>query len=168
MAGKKKTGFVKLQIPAGAANPAPPVGPALSAQQVNIMQFCQAFNAETQDQSGTIIPVEITVYEDKSFTFVCKTPPAAILIKEKLGIPSGSGIPHLQSVGTLTEAQLREIAELKFPDLNANTIEGAIEIIAGTARSMGVRIEGRELKTKYVPTKKVAALLQGKTLDDEE
>ena len=156
----QQTGFVKLQIPAGAANPAPPVGPALGAQGVNIMQFCQAFNAQTQDQSGTIIPVEITVYEDKSFTFVCKTPPAAVLIKEKLGIKSGSGIPQLKTVGTLTDAQLTEIAEIKLPDLNANDI-AAKEIIAGTARSMGVRIEGREMKIKYVPSRKVAAMLQG-------
>lgn len=161
MADKKVTGFVKLQIPAGAANPAPPVGPALGAQGVNIMQFCQAFNAQTQDQAGTIIPVEITVYEDKSFTFVCKTPPAAVLIKEKLGIKSGSGIPQLKTVGTLTDAQLTEIAEIKLPDLNANDIDAAKEIIAGTARSMGVRIEGREMKIKYVPSRKVAAMLQG-------
>ena len=166
MAEKKVTGFVKLQIPAGAANPAPPVGPALGAQGVNIMQFCQAFNAQTQDQAGTIIPVEITVYEDKSFTFVCKTPPAAVLIKEKLGLKGGSGIPQLQFVGTLTEDQLREIAEIKMPDLNANTIEAAMEIIAGTARSMGVRIEGREMKKKYVPSKKVAAMLQGRSIDE--
>ncbi len=165
MAEKKQTGFVKLQIPAGAANPAPPVGPALGAQGVNIMQFCQAFNAQTQDKSGTIIPVEITIYEDKSFTFVCKTPPAAVLIKEKLGVKSGSGIPQLVSVGTLTEDQLREIAEIKMPDLNANTIEAAMKIIAGTARSMGVRIEGREMKKKYVPSRKVAAMLQGKTIE---
>ena len=125
------------------------------------MQFCQAFNAQTQDQAGTIIPVEITVYEDKSFTFVCKTPPAAVLIKEKLGIKSGSGIPQLKTVGTLTDAQLTEIAEIKLPDLNANDIDAAKEIIAGTARSMGVRIEGREMKIKYVPSRKVAAMLQG-------
>ena len=166
MAEKKATGFIKLQIPAGAANPATPVGPALGAQGVNIMQFCQAFNAQTQDQAGTIIPVEITVYEDKTFSFVCKTPPAAVLIKEKLGIKSGSGIPQIQAVGTLSEAQLREIAEIKFPDLNANTIEAAMEIIAGTARSMGVRIEGREMKKKYVPSRKVAAMLQGKTIEE--
>lgn len=165
MADKKVTGFVKLQIPAGAANPAPPVGPALGAQGVNIMQFCQAFNAQTQDQSGTIIPVEITVYEDKSFTFVCKTPPAAVLIKEKLGIKSGAAIPQIQVAGTLTEDQLREIAEIKMPDLNANDIEAAKEIVAGTARSMGVRIEGREMKKKYVPSRKVAAMLQGKTVE---
>ena len=165
MADKKGTGFVKLQIPAGAANPAPPVGPALGAQGVNIMQFCQAFNAQTQDQAGTIIPVEITVYEDKSFTFVCKTPPAAVLIKEKLGIKSGAAIPQIQVAGTLTEDQLREIAEIKMPDLNANDIEAAMEIVAGTARSMGVRIEGREMKKKYVPSRKVAAMLQGKAVD---
>ena len=159
MAEKKATGFVKLQIPAGAANPAPPVGPALGAQGVNIMQFCQAFNAQTADQSGTIIPVEITIYEDKSFTFVCKTPPAAFLIKEKLGIKSGSGIPQLQFVGTLTDAQLTEIAEIKMPDLNANDIDAAKKIIAGTARSMGVRVEGIEMKKKYVASRKVAALL---------
>ena len=165
MADKKVTGFVKLQIPAGAANPAPPVGPALGAQGVNIMQFCQAFNAQTQDQAGTIIPVEITVYEDKSFTFVCKTPPAAVLIQEKLGIKSGAAIPQIQVAGTLTEDQLREIAEIKMPDLNANDIEAAMEIVAGTARSMGVRIEGREMKKKYVPSRKVAAMLQGKAVD---
>ena len=165
MADKKVTGFVKLQIPAGAANPAPPVGPALGAQGVNIMQFCQAFNAQTQDQAGTIIPVEITVYEDKSFTFVCKTPPAAVLIKEKLGIKSGAAIPQIQVAGTLTEDQLREIAEIKMPDLNANDIEAAMEIVAGTARSMGGRIEGREMKKKYVPSRKVAAMLQGKTVE---
>ena len=162
MAVKKVTGFVKLQIPAGAANPAPPVGPALGAQGVNIMQFCQAFNAQTSDQAGTIIPVEITIYEDKTFSFVCKTPPAAFLIKEALGVKSGSGIPQLQFVGTLTEEQLRAIAEKKMPDLNANDIEAAMEIIAGTARSMGVRIEGREMKKKYVASRKVAAMLQGK------
>lgn len=161
MAEKKATGFVKLQIPAGAANPAPPVGPALGAQGVNIMQFCQAFNAQTQEQSGTIIPVEITVYEDKSFTFVCKTPPAAVLIKEKLGIKSGSGIPQLQFVGTLSDAQLTEIAEIKLPDLNAYDVDAAKNIIAGTARSMGVRVEGREMKKVYVPSKKLAAMLRG-------
>ena len=164
---QKVVGYVRFQVPAGKATPAPPVGPALGAQGVNIMQFCQAFNAQTQDQSGTIIPVEITVYEDKSFTFVCKTPPAAVLIKEKLGLKGGSGIPQLQFVGTLTEDQLREIAEIKMPDLNANTIEAAMEIIAGTARSMGVRIEGREMKKKYVPSRKVAAMLSGKELDED-
>ena len=162
MADKKVTGFVKLQIPGGAANPAPPVGPALGAQGVNIMQFCLAFNAQTQDKTGTIIPVEITIYEDKSFTFVLKTPPAAVLIKERLNIQSGSGIPHIKKVGELTEEQLREIAEIKMPDLNANSIEAAMEIVAGTARSMGVTIEGRAPKKVYVPSRKVAALLAGK------
>lgn len=161
MADKKATGFVKLQIPAGAANPAPPVGPALGAQGVNIMQFCQAFNAATQDQSGTIIPVEITIYEDKTFDFVCKTPPAAFLIKEKLGLKGGSGIPQLKKVGELTEQQLREIAEVKMPDLNANTIEAAMEIVAGTARSMGVTIEGRVPKKEYKITRRLQAILQG-------
>ena len=162
MAEKKVTGFVKLQIPAGKANPAPPVGPALGSKGVNIMQFCQAFNAQTADKGDTIVPVEITVYEDKSFTFICKTAPAAVLIKQAFGIKSGSGIPQLQAVGTLTEEQLRTIAETKMPDLNANTVEAAMEVIAGTARSMGVRIEGREMKKKYVPSKKVAAMLAGK------
>ena len=152
MAEKKVTGFVKLQIPAGKANPAPPVGPALGSKGV----------AQTADKGDTIVPVEITVYEDKSFTFICKTAPAAVLIKQALGIKSGSGIPQLQAVGTLTEEQLRTIAETKMPDLNANTVEAAMEIIAGTARSMGVRIEGREMKKKYVPSKKVAAMLAGK------
>lgn len=161
MAEKKKTGFVKLQIPAGAANPAPPVGPALGAQGVNIMQFCQAFNAQTQDQSGTIIPVEITIYEDKSFTFVCKTPPAAVLIKERLGIKSGSGVPQIRKVGELSLDQLREIAEIKLPDLNSNDIEAAMEIVAGTARSMGVSIEGRAPKTEYKISRKLQAILDG-------
>ena len=161
MADKKATGFVKLQIPAGQANPAPPVGPALGAQGVNIMQFCQAFNAATQDQAGTIVPVEITIYEDKTFTFVCKTPPAAFLIKEKLGLKSGSGIPQLRKVGELTEDQLREIAEIKMPDLNANTIDAAMEIVAGTARSMGVTIEGRAPKKEYKVTRRLQALLSG-------
>ena len=162
MAEKKVTGFVKLQIPAGKANPAPPVGPALGSKGVNIMQFCQAFNAQTADKGDTIVPVEITIYEDKSFTFVCKTAPAAVLIKKALGIKSGAMVPQIQVMGTLTMDQLREIAETKMPDLNANTIEAAMEIVAGTARSMGVRIEGREMKNKYVPSKKVAAMLNGK------
>lgn len=138
---KEISGFIKLQIPAGQANPAPPVGPALGAQGVNIMQFCQAFNAETQDKGNTIIPVEITVYEDKSFDFVCKTPPAAVLIREALHIPKGSGVPQRDKVGTLTQEQLTQIAETKLPDLNANDIEAAKKIVAGTARSMGVLVE---------------------------
>lgn len=138
---KEVTGFIKLQIPAGQANPAPPVGPALGAQGVNIMQFCQAFNAATEDKGNTIIPVEITVYEDKSFDFVCKTPPAAVLIKEALGLEKGSGVPQDEKVGTLSREQLKTIAETKLPDLNANDVEAAMRIVAGTARSMGVEVE---------------------------
>ena len=140
MAEKKVVNFIKLQIPAGAANPAPPIGPALGAAQVNIMQFCQAFTAATQDKKGDIIPVEISVYEDRSFTFVCKTSPAAELIKKELGLKGGSGVPQRDKVGQLTQEQLTKIAEIKMPDLNANDIEGAKKIIAGTARSMGVTI----------------------------
>jgi len=139
---KKVVGFIKLQIPGGQANPAPPVGPALGQHQVNIMQFCQAFNADTQDKMGTIIPVEITVYEDRSFTYILKTPPAAVLLKQSAGIDSGSATPNRAKVATITEAQLREIAETKMPDLNANDVEAAMKIIAGTARSMGITIEG--------------------------
>lgn len=168
MADKVVEHFIKLQIPAGQAQPAPPVGPALGAAGVNIMQFCQAFNAATQDKAGTVIPVEISVYEDKTFDFVCKTPPAAVLIKEKLGIKSASGIPQLKFVGTLTKDQLREIAEIKMPDLNANDIEAAMAIVAGTARSMGVRVEGIEMKKEYVASKRVAALLSGKSLEEIE
>ncbi|MEE1158856.1 MAG: 50S ribosomal protein L11 [Atopobiaceae bacterium] len=132
---------MKLQIPAGAANPAPPVGPALGAAQVNIMQFCQAFNAATSDRTGYIIPVEISVYEDRSFDFICKTPPAAQLIKKELGIEHGSKVPQRDKVGKLTQEQLTKIAEIKMPDLNANDIEAAKAIVAGTARSMGVTVE---------------------------
>jgi large subunit ribosomal protein L11 len=137
---KKVLTMIKLQIPAGAANPAPPVGPALGQHGVNIMDFCKAFNAQTQADSGTIIPVEITVFEDRSFTFITKTPPAAVLIKEALNIPKGSGEPHMNKVGKITRAQLREIAERKMPDLNANDLDAASNIIAGTARSMGVDV----------------------------
>lgn len=137
---KKVAGFIKLQIPAGQANPAPPVGPALGAQQVNIMQFCQAFNAATQDQMGTIIPVEITVYEDRTFDFITKTPPAAILLKQAAGLEKGSGVPNRDKVGSVTKAQVREIAELKMPDLNANDVDNAMRIIEGTARSMGLTV----------------------------
>jgi large subunit ribosomal protein L11 len=140
MAKKKVVRVIKLQIPAGAATPAPPVGPALGAAQVNIMQFVQAFNAATADQKGDIIPVEISVYEDRSFDFICKTPPAAQLIKKALGIQSGSGVPQRDKVGQLTQEQLTKIAETKMPDLNANDIEAAKRIVAGTARSMGVTI----------------------------
>ena len=137
---KEIEGFIKLQIPAGQANPAPPVGPALGAKGVNIMQFCQAFNAATQDKMGTIVPVEITVYDDKTFDFVCKTPPAAFLIKKALGIEHAAGNSLTEVAGTLTDAQLTEIAQTKMPDLNANDIEAAKKIVAGTARSMGVTI----------------------------
>ena len=140
MAEKKVVNLIKLQIPAGAANPAPPIGPALGAAQVNIMQFCQAFNAATADKKGDIIPVEISVYEDRSFTFICKTPPAAHLIKKTLGLKGGSGVPQRDKVGQLTQEQLTQIAETKMPDFNANDIEAAKKIIAGTARSMGVTI----------------------------
>ncbi|MBK5232238.1 MAG: 50S ribosomal protein L11 [Thermoleophilia bacterium] len=138
---KKVMTLIKLQIPAGAANPAPPVGPALGQHGVNIMDFCKAFNAETQQDSGTIIPVEITVFEDRSFTFITKTPPAAVLIKEAIGLKKGSGEPHVDKVGTITEAQIRQIAERKMPDLNANDIDAAANIIKGTARSMGVEVK---------------------------
>ncbi len=137
---KKVVGFIKLQIPGGQANPAPPVGPALGQHQVNIMQFCQAFNAATADKNGTIIPVEISVYEDRSFDFILKTPPAAVLLKQKLGLESGSAVPNRTKVGQVSQDQLREIAEIKMPDLNANDIEAAKKIIAGTARSMGVEV----------------------------
>lgn len=156
MAPKKPiAGYIKLQIPAGGATPAPPVGPALGAKSVNIMQFCQAFNAATADKGNTIIPVEITVYEDKSFDFITKTPPAAVLIKEALKLESGSGEPHLDKVGELTKEQLRLIAEVKMPDLNANDIDAAMKIVQGTARSMGVRVEGVS-DTGVYKTKKVA------------
>ena len=131
---------IKLQVPAGAANPAPPVGPALGQHGVNIMEFCKAFNAQTQDQGGTIIPVVITVYEDRSFTFITKTPPAAVLIKEALGLDKGSAEPNRVKVAKLSPEQVRQIAERKLPDLNAHDVEQAAKIIEGTARSMGVEV----------------------------
>ena len=131
---------IKLQATGGQASPAPPVGPALGQHGVNIMEFCKAFNAQTQSQAGTIIPVEITVYEDRSFTFITKTPPAAVLIKQAIGIEKGSGEPHREKVGTISRAQVREIAETKMPDLNDNDVEHAMRIIEGTARSMGVDV----------------------------
>ena len=137
---KKVLTMIKLQVPGGSANPAPPVGPALGQHGVNIMEFCKAFNAQTQDQAGRIIPVEITVFEDRSFTFITKTPPAAVLIKEAIGIDKGSGEPNRNKVGTITRAQLRQIAETKMQDLNANDVEQAAKIIEGTARSMGVEV----------------------------
>ena len=138
---KKVLTIIKLQIPGGQANPAPPVGPALGQHGVNIMEFCKAFNAQTAQENGRITPVEITVYEDRSFTFITKTPPAAVLIKEAIGIKKGSGEPHVNKVGTITMDQVRQIAERKMPDLNANDVEMAMRIVAGTARSMGVDTE---------------------------
>jgi large subunit ribosomal protein L11 len=137
---KKVLTLIKLQVPGGAANPAPPVGPALGQHGVNIMEFCKAFNAQTQDQNGRIIPVEITVFEDRSFTFITKTPPAAVLIKEAAGVEKGSGEPNRTKVATITQAQVREIAEAKLQDLNAHDVDQAAKIIAGTARSMGVEV----------------------------
>ncbi len=142
MAPKKKvTGLIKLQIPAGAATPAPPVGPALGQHGVNIVEFTKAYNAATESQRGNIIPVEITVYEDRTFTFVLKTPPAAEMIKKAAGVAKGSATPHTVKVASLTAAQVREIAEAKMVDLNANDLEAADKIIAGTARSMGITVE---------------------------
>ena len=138
---KKVLKEVKLQIPGGQANPAPPVGPALGQAGVNIMEFCKAFNAQTGDMNGTLIPVVITVYEDRSFTFIMKQPPAAVLIKQALNLKSGSAVPQRDKVGNLTQDQLRSIAESKMSDLNANDVEAAMQIIAGTARSMGVTVE---------------------------
>jgi large subunit ribosomal protein L11 len=137
---KKVLTMIKLQVPAAAANPAPPVGPALGQHGVNIMEFCKAFNAQTQGDAGTIIPVEITVYEDRSFTFITKTPPAAVLIKQAAGIEKGSGEPNREKVGTITREQVRQIAEKKMPDLNAGDLDHASRIIEGTARSMGVDV----------------------------
>lgn len=139
---KKIAGFVKLQIPGGQANPAPPVGPALGQRGVNIMEFCRQFNARTQDQMGVIVPVVITIYQDKSFTFVVKTPPASVLLKKAAGITVGSKEPNRQKVGKITVEQLREIAERKMSDLNAASLEGAMRTIAGTARNMGIVVEG--------------------------
>ena len=142
MAPKKKvTGLIKLQINAGAANPAPPIGPALGQHGVNIMEFCKAYNAATESQRGNVVPVEITVYEDRSFTFITKTPPAAELIKKAAGVAKGSGEPHKTKVAKLTNEQVREIAQTKLEDLNANDIDAAAKIIAGTARSMGIEVE---------------------------
>ena len=137
---KKVTGMIKLELPAGKATPAPPVGPALGQHGVNIMGFCNEFNAKTANQAGLIIPVVITVYQDRSFSFILKTPPAAVLIKKELGLESGSGVPNRTKVGSLTKEQVRKIAELKMPDLNAASIETAMSMIEGTAKSMGVTI----------------------------
>lgn len=138
---KKVTGIIKLQLPAGKATPAPPVGPALGQHGVNIMGFCKEYNAKTANQAGLTIPVVITVYQDRSFSFVLKTPPAAVLIKKELGIESGSGVPNKNKIGKLTKDQVRKIAELKMPDLNAASIESAMSMVIGTAKSMGVTVE---------------------------
>lgn len=138
---KKILATIKLQVPAGAANPTPPVGPALGQHGVNIMEFCKAFNAQTQDRQGLIIPVVITVYADRSFSFITKTPPAAVLLKRAAGVEKGSGVPNRDKVGRVTRRQVREIAELKMPDLNASSVEAAMEMVAGTARSMGLMVE---------------------------
>jgi len=138
---KKITGYVKLQIPAGAANPAPPVGPALGQKGVNIMEFCKQFNAKTQKENGMIIPVVITVYSDKSFTFITKTPPAAVLLLKAAKLPKGSGEPNRNKVGKVTRTQVQEIATLKMPDLNAGSVEAAMRMIEGTAKSLGITVE---------------------------
>jgi large subunit ribosomal protein L11 len=137
---KKIQGYVRLQLPAGAANPAPPVGPALGAQGVNIMGFCKEFNAKTKDQNGMIIPVVITVYSDKSFTFICKSPPASVLLKKAAGIASGSAKPNSDKVGKVTKKQILEIIKIKKADLNASSDEAAVRMIAGTARNMGIEV----------------------------
>ena len=139
---KKVVAEVKLQIPAGAANPSPPVGPALGQRGVNIMEFCKQFNAQTQAQQGLIIPVIITVYADRSFTFITKTPPASVLLKKAAGVEKGSGVPHKNKIGTVTKQQIREIAQLKTPDLTAVSLDAAMRTIEGTARSMGIVVEG--------------------------
>ena len=139
---RKVSALIKLQINAGQATPAPPIGPALGQHGVNIMEFCKAYNAQTEGQRGSVIPVEITVYDDRSFTFITKTPPAAELIKKAAGVPKGSGEPHKTKVGRLTGAQVRDIAQAKLEDLNANDLDQAAKIIAGTARSMGITVEG--------------------------
>ncbi|GJL60776.1 MAG: 50S ribosomal protein L11 [Nitrospirales bacterium] len=141
---KEVTSQIKLQIPAGKANPAPPVGPSLGQHGVNIMEFCKQFNARTQKQEGSIIPVVISVYKDRSFSFVTKTPPASDLLKKAAGIIKGSGVPHKNKVGTISMAQLEDIAKLKVEDLNASDIPAAMNVIAGTARSMGISVEGKK------------------------
>ena len=138
---KKVTGIIRLQVPAGAANPAPPIGPALGAQGVNIMQFCKEFNARTADKAGLIIPVVITVYADRSFSFILKSPPAAVLLKRAAGLAKGSGVPNREKVGKVTRDQIREIARIKQADINATGADAALRIIEGTARSMGIEVE---------------------------
>jgi large subunit ribosomal protein L11 len=138
---KKVTGFIKLQLPAGSATPAPPVGPALGQKQVNIMEFCKQFNARTEKDRGMIIPVVITVYADKSFSFITKSPPASVLLRKSAGLEKGSGVPNRNKVGTVTKDQVRQIAELKMKDLNANDVDMAMRMVEGTARSMGIIVQ---------------------------
>jgi large subunit ribosomal protein L11 len=138
---KEITGYIKLQIPAGAANPAPPVGPALGQKGVNIMEFCKAYNAATQSQAGMVVPVVITVYSDRSFSFITKSPPASVLLKKAAGLAKGSGVPNRDKVGKVTRAQIEEIVEIKKDDLNANDQDAAVRVIEGTARSMGIEVE---------------------------
>ncbi len=140
MAGKPIKGYIKLQVPSGQANPAPPVGPALGQQGVNIMEFCKTFNDATKENMGLVVPVVITVYADRSFDFIVKSPPAAVLLKKAVGVAKASGVPNRDKIGTVTEAQIKEIAETKMKDLNAHSIEQAMKIIMGTARSMGVEV----------------------------
>ncbi len=139
---KKVVGFIKLQLPGGQATPAPPVGPALGQHGLNIMDFCKAFNARTQKQQGVIIPVEITVYADRTYSFITKTPPASFLLRQAAGIAKGSGVPNMEKVGTVTLAQVEEIARTKMPDLNTDSLDAAVQTVLGTARSMGIEVEG--------------------------
>ena len=164
---QKVVGLIKLQIAAGKATPAPPVGPALGQHGVNIMAFTKEFNERTKNDIGLIIPVVITVYADRSFSFITKTPPAAVLIKKAINLQSGSGVPNKTKVGKITKEQIRKIAETKMPDLNAANIDSAMSMIAGTARSMGVNIEGREPKKEYVITRRLKAILDGEGASPE-
>ncbi len=149
---KKVIGFIKLQLPAGQASPAPPVGPALGQHGVNIMEFCKAYNAKTQDQSGMIIPVEVTVYVDRSFSFITKTPPTAVLLRKAANVEKGSGEPNREKVGSVTLEQVRDIARIKMPDLNAGSVEAAMEMITGTARSMGIVVGGVDEARESIPS----------------
>lgn len=161
---KKITALIKLQVPGGKATPSPPIGPALGQHGVNIMEFCKSFNAQTQDKDGLIIPVVITVYADRSFTYITKTPPAAVLIKKELGLEKGSGEPNKEVVGEITRAQLETIAKIKMPDMNCYDIDAAVRIISGTARSMGVRVEGSDHPSDHMP----AALQEESPAQDGE
>ena len=169
---RKAIGFIKLHVPGGQANPAPPVGPALGQHGVNIMEFCKQFNSKTQDRQGITIPVEITVYADRSFSFITKTPPASVLIKRAIGLPKGSGEPNREKVGKITRAQLEEIAQTKMEDLNASDMDAAVRMISGTARSMGVVLAGSEeaMNVEIVdPTQKAEAeAVEGEAAEEAE